>query len=130
MAFSFAFFVYVVSTPVETLETMCETWRRHTEATEAMTTTEAHRHRGDHDRGDHHTEAVETLEAVEVKRHHTEATSTTTTEEATEAETFCVNQRRPRPRRPPHQYKGGRGTGEGTRRHQCHHRGHHHHRHQ
>ena len=30
VAFSFAFFVYVVSTPVETLETMCETWRRHT----------------------------------------------------------------------------------------------------
>lgn len=89
MAFSFAFFVYVVSTPVETLETMCETWKRHTEATEAMTTTEAHRHRGDHDRGDHHTEAVETLEAVEAKHHHTEATSTTTTEEATEAETFA-----------------------------------------
>ena len=41
MAFSFAFFVYVVSTPVETLETMCETWRRHTEELATV----AHRHR-------------------------------------------------------------------------------------
>lgn len=56
----------------ETVATSFEHWRRHTEATEAMTTTEAHRHRGDHDRGDHHTEA---LEAVEVKRHHMKATT-------------------------------------------------------
>lgn len=78
---------------------MCETWRRHTEA----------------------------LEAVVVKCHHTEATSTTPPPRrhtATEvrpplAETFTPKKRRPRPWRPPHQYMKAEAL-EKAHRHQYH----------
>ena len=79
----------------------------------------------------HHTEALETMEAVEVKRHHMKAT-----------EAHHTEAHRHHWPRPSHLKREGRDRGdhhtstkkaealEKAHRHQCHHRGHHHHRHQ